>query len=380
MCPCLFTEMQALPSADKIDTRGNIDISGNIDNLVVADTSDSADLSDIVLANVSTDVYQQTAPDMSRAELNADVKISAEENAQMSKQSLPQDLNVSAAELNAKSETSTVLKTGSIDRKEDVKGVCSPVLPQSPPTPSSTGSSKLAKLDPVARIDWLLESLSSNRLSPVSPSLLASDDVFASLKQQSERYAEFPKVPISPTSRLERLADASVTDRAAEISAIRDESRIVEFKVEDESGAERSYRVDESFVSMRDKRKCQISEKESLSDVSFSATESAADTSITCRNADESSSSGTQEIATCPAALMAATDDSLSLDRLASFSFDDILSADSVLDGDDSQEVTDVEAKDQLISEKPVCNGTLHDETDSVFKPEVSMYQLSNVM
>ena len=130
----------------------------------------------------------------------------------------------------------------------------------------------------------------------------------------------------------------------------------------------------------RDKRKCQISEKESLSDVSFSATESAADTSITCRNADESSSSGTQEIATCPAALMAATDDSLSLDRLASFSFDDILSADSVLDGDDSQEVADVDAKDQLVSEKPVCNGTLHDETDSLFKPDVSMCQLSNIV
>ena len=363
--------------ADHYDENPNLDTSSNLDSLLPADASDSANLSDAVLANISSDVCQPTSLDTYKPEfqMENDVKTSAQENVQISMQSLPQD---SGAELTDQVETKSVPLyvdvTGGSKKNEDLRGAASSVLPHSPVTSLSPDSSKCEKLDPVARIDRLLESLSSSLAGPVSPSLLSSDDVFLLSKQLSgkaEISSDFPKShhPVSPSSRLDRLADTSVSDHAADISDARDESRIVEFKVEDESGAEQSFRVDESFISTRDRQNRQFSEKESLSDVSFSATDSTADHSITCTNADESSSSGTQEIATCPAALMAATDDSLSLDRLASFSFDDVLSTDSVLD-DDSYDLADVEGKEQSASAKPICNGTLHDETNLSYKQQ----------
>ena len=354
----------------------NLETSSNLDSLLAGNTNDSANLSDIVLANVSTDPCQQTVADTSKPEFNTDsgVKISAKESVQTS---MPRDSNQQPSELLiARTDTDTVAKAGGSDIKEDLTDSTSPVKSSpvcSPVTPSSADTSKCAKLDPLARIDRLLESLSSARVAPLSPSLLSSDDVFVPLLQQSgkpEMNSDVPKLEhsVSPSSRLERLADTSASDHTADV---RDESRVVEFKVEDASGVERSFTVDESYVNTRDKR--QFSEKESLSDVSFSATDSAADASIMCRNTDESSSSGTREVATCPAALMAATDDSLSLDRLASFSFDDSLSADNILDGEvDLAEVEPLsDAKHpQHVSAKPVCNGTVHNDTDSFSKPQ----------
>ena len=358
-----------VPTADESQ---NLDTSNHLDSLVAATTSDSAD---VVLANVDSSVCQETVSDVPKTELNGDVKLSAVESVQMSMQSLPLDSSQRSAQPTGLLKINTVPlcieKTGSVEKKEDLQGATSPVVLRE--APLSADSSQLAKLDPITRIDRLLESLSSSKVGPISPSLLMPDDVFVLPKQQSgkpEAGSDFTKAEnsVSPASRLDWLADASVSDRSAELSDIRDESRIVEFKVEDESGTEHAFRVDESFVSTRDKRQYQFSEKESLSDLSFTATtDSAADPSITSRNADESSSSGTQEVATCPAALMAATDDSLSLDRLASFSFDDILSADGE---DESQESAGVEswsrANDRHSSSEPVCNGGWKGETEPV--------------
>ena len=360
------------------DENQNLETSSNFDSVLTANTGDSANLSDIVLANISSHACQPAMFDTSNT--NSDVKFPA----QVFMQSLPQNSNGKSFELSEDVKTNTVLsyieETDSVEKKEDLRGVTSPAIPRSPVSPLSADSSKLAKLDPVARIDLLLESLSASRVSPLSPSLLAAHDDFVSSRQQSgkpEISLDFPKLQhsVSPSSRLDKLADTSVSSHTADTSNVRDESRIVEFKVEDECGAEHSFRVDESFVSMRDKRQHEFSEKESLSDISFSATDSAADQSITCRNADESSSSGTHEVATCPAALMATTDDSLSLDCLASFSFDDVLSSDNILDGEnDSQDLADLEGlpetKDPNMSAKPVCNGTLHDEIDSMCKQQ----------
>jgi len=349
----------------------NIDISSNLDSLVVANASDSANLSDIAIANVNSSVHQQT--DVSKTEYTADIdkKISDDERPQLSMQSLPHDLSGLSVEA-----TNAVPLYIDVEETDDVvKKDASSVTPRGPLSPLSSDSSRVPKLDPIARIDRLLESLSSSRIGPISPSLLrCDDDVFLASKQllgrQPEMGSDLPEAEpsVSPFSRLDRLADTSVPDHGAEISDAKDESHIVEFKVEDQSGAEHSFRVDESFVDTRDRRQRQFSEKESLSDVSFSATDSAADQSITCTNADESSSSGTREVATCPAALMAATDDSLSLDRLASFSFDDVLSVDNVVAGEnDSEDRASVEASsDQHASSKPVCNGTLHEEVDLV--------------
>ena len=346
------------------DDAQNLDTSSNLDSLVATNATESVNLSDV--SNISSDVYQQT--EVSTTELAADIdeNISGDKSAQLSMQSLPQDLNGQSVEA-----TDFVPLDIDVEETRDIvkKDVSSP---RSPIASLSADSSQVAKLDPVARIDRLLESLSSSRIGPVSPSLLRCDDsVFQPSKQvpgKPEVSSDLPEAQHSdsPFSRLDRLADSSVIDRRAETSGARDDSHIVEFTVEDQSGAELSFRVDESFVSTRDKRQQQYSEKESLSDVSFSATDSAADHSLTYRNADESSSSGTREVATCPAALMATTDDSLSLDRLASFSFDDILSVDNV-DGEDSQDQASMEAvSDQPAVSKPVCNGTLHGEVDFI--------------
>jgi len=65
---------------------------------------------------------------------------------------------------------------------------------------------------------------------------------------------------------------------------------------------------------------------------------------------------------------MAATDDSLSLDRLASFSFDDILSADNVDGESDSRDLESLsEVKDQYTLSEPVCNGIMKGETDPAY-------------
>ena len=354
------------------DENQNLDTSSNIDNLIADSTTDSTNLSDVILANVSGNVGQET---VSESNTDNDVKISAK----MSMQSLPQDSSQQSEpteEVGVNTVPLCVDKADSIEEKENLEDATSPVVIRSPMASLSVDTSQLAKLDPVARIDRLLESLSSSKVGPVSPSLLMPDDVFMSSKRsgKSEMSSDLAKAEdsVSPTSRLDRLAVTSMSDHTAEMSTAGEESRIVEYKAEDESGAEHLYRVDKSFVSTRDKRQRQYSEKESLSDVSFTATsDSAADTSITSRNADESSSSGTQEVATCPAALMAATDDSLSLDRLASFSFDDILSADNVDGKCDSQDLADAESwsadKDDNSSSEPVCNGILKDETDSAY-------------
>jgi len=342
-----------------IDEVQNVDTSDNIDSLLVADADDSANLSDVFVADTSSGVCQQT---VSKSELTANdnTPILSAKNIRVNTASSMQDSGVQTTELTT--EPDTTQKTDSFDGNEDRIDV----LPKSPLSPLTVDTSGLAKLDPVTRIDLLLESLSCTKLSPSSPSLLAADHAFSSSKQ-SEISSGLPKVPVSPSSRLDRLADTSALERSAEVSDVKDESRIVEYKVDDEAGMEHSYRVDESYASTRDK---QFTEGESLSDVSFSAADSvAADTSITYRITDESSSSGTQEIATCPAALMAATEDSLSLDRLASFSFDDILSVDN--ENYDQDRRVDVESSSNTKAQstspaKPVCNGTLHDEeTDS---------------
>ena len=337
----------------------NLDTSSNLDSLVDATTiNDSINLSDVALANVS----HQTEPHTEDS-----LTISAEENAKPSMQSLPQVSNCESTET-TDAVPSCVEESDGVEKKEDFSSATTTLA-----TPSSADSSQLEKLDPLTRIDRLLESLSSSRVGPISPSLLRSnDDAFTPRKQESgkpETSSDFPKAQhsVSPSSRLNQLADISVLDHGADVSDGRDESRIVEFKVEDEAGTQHSFQVDESFVSTRDKRQRQFSEKESLSDVSFSATDSAADQSFSCQTVDESSSSGTQEVATCPAALMATTDDSLSLDRLASISFDDILSTDSKNDG---EHFPDGEVLDQTTLSRPVCNGTIHPGTDSVAKQQ----------
>ena len=357
------------------DDNQNLDSSCKIDSLLSAGIEDSADISDIAVANASGEVCQLSSLDDGVANL-------AQESAQISMQSALQDLSKLSAKLPELTGTSTVPlhveveETAGVDEIETLEGAASTA-----DTPSLSDNSRATKLDPVARIDQLLESLSSSRIGPISPSLLRSDNsVMTALDQQSripDVDTSFTRLQnsFSPSRRVDRSADASLaSDHAAETSDVQDESHVVEFKVEDESGVERSFQVDESFISTRDKHQRQFSEKESLSDMSFSANDSAADNSIACRNADESSSSGTQEVMTCPAALMAATDDSLSLDRLASFSFDDILSTDSVLDGEsESQGLADVEAsssesKDRQTSSKPVCNGVVHEDMDPVSK------------
>jgi len=368
---------EEVPAADD-----NEKLAGDLDNPVAANASDSANLSDVVLNNVRSDACLESAHDVLRPDFNGDVEIPAVENVQMSMQSSPRDTSRQSTQLEIDTVPSCVEKTGGIEENErDSQSATSPVVLPSPIAPSSAESSQLAKLDPITRIDRLLESLSSSRIGPVSPSLLMSDDVFVSSQQASgkpEPGLDSSKAEnsVSPASRLDRLADTSVSeDRGvSELSDVRDESRIVEFKVEDESGAERTFRVDESFVNVRDKQRQQqqhqVSEKESLSDVSFTATtDSAADQSVTSRNTeDESSSSGgTQEVATCPAALMtAATEDSLSLDLLASISFDDILSADNV-DGEivGSRDIgAESSSKDRHATSEPLCNGVCSAETD----------------
>jgi len=363
---------KAVPTADENQDR---DTSSNLDNPVATNTDNFAKVSDIVLDN---SVCQESAQGVSRVEYNGDVEIPAVENVQMSMQSLPQDSSRHSAQLEINTVPLCVEETSSVEeKKQDSQSTTSHVIVlPSPIAPLSIDSSQLAKLDPITRIDRLLESLSSSRIGPVSPSLLMSDDVFLSSKEQSGKpgtsLEDSSKVEnsVSPASRLDRLADTSVSEdhSVVELSDIRDESRIVEFKVEDQSGTEQTFQVDESFVNVRDKqRQQQVVEKESLSDVSFTATtDSAADQSITSRNTDESSSSGgTQEVATCPAALMAATDDSLSLDLLASISFDDILSADNV-DGEinDRRDISaESTSKDQHASSELVCNGICQGET-----------------
>jgi len=373
------TEVSAVDDTSRVDEHQNLDASSNVDSLVATSADDSVNISDVAAANVSSEFCRQT--EASNSELVAEVGV------QVSMQSLATDLKEQSAELTDSQETNTVPlrveETVDVQKKHDLEGAVnfathhSPVLSDQAAAPVSVRSVQAAKLDPIARIDRLLESLSSSRVGPISPSLLRSDD-FAFAKEPSGKYeldSDLTKaeLSVSPSSRLDGLADSSMSDQAAETSDVKDESRIVEFTVEDESGVEQSFRVDESFVSTRDKRQRHFSEKESLSDVSFSATDYAADQSITCRNTDESSSSGTQEIVTCPAALMAATDDSLSLDRLASFSFDDILSVDNIDDGkSQTNDLSDVaELSDQRKSSKPVCNGTLHKEpTDVVSRRE----------
>ena len=343
------------------DAAQTLNTSSNLESRVATDVADSANLSDVAIASISSNIHQQTIVSKTALPADIDEKTSSDEDAQLSTQPLPQDLSVQSVEA-----TDFVPLHIDVEETHDVmkKDVSSP---GGPVAPLSADSSRVAKLDPVARIDRLLESLSSSRIGPISPSLLQCDDnAFLTSKQQlgePEMNCDFPEAQhfVSPFSRLDRLADTSALDHSAEVSDAKDESHIVEFRVEDQSGVEHSFRVDESFVSTRDRRQQQLSEKESLSDVSFSATESAADQSIVCKNSDESSSSGTREVATCPAALMVATDDSLSLDRLASFSFDDVLSVDNVDGEDDSQDRASMEAMS-----KPVCNGTLHGEVDLV--------------
>jgi hypothetical protein len=205
-------------------------------------------------------------------------------------------------------------------------------------------------LDPVARMDLLLESLSTSKVG-----------------------ADFSSPPVgrSPkcsTLNKERTAPVTNFSYSTDDSCDKSKSHIVEFTMADESGVDRSYSVDEKFISTRDSHRRMEAELEIL-DFSSSALES--DGSLSCLHRDpktdscyeapdECLTSEPQNIHSCSLDETAATnEDSQSLDCVPSFSFDDSVSLENVADGDD-HDIEDVPKSDQKL-----CNGVHLDHPGS---------------